>query len=148
MTRSSVAKVALFTVFFIVSQAGSFSCGADHEAWVWNCQSILDNWSLDDNTEYTDSNFSKCVTDEVGNQFIHDTVRTCNVAENDSCIVFISGTKNQGTFPPVAKGSDIKSFVQTAISKCASDDKLSAVENLDKAYLSMSTCYDANLCQM
>lgn len=141
-------KFTLISVLFVLSQAQTFYCGADHMAYVWNCQTILDNWPLDDNTQYSDSNLSKCDTMEVGNQVMHDTVRTCVAAENDSCIITISGTKNQGQFPPIVKGSDIKAFVQRAINECTNDNVLSASIFLSQGAVSVATCSDYNLCQI
>ena len=148
MAYPSAVRISLIALLLSVCLCDNFFCGEDAQAWVWNCQSILDNWTLDDNTEYTDTSFNKCVTNHVANEGGSDDIRICTVAENDSCVVYISGSKKQGDFPPVAIGSDIKSFVQKAVDQCAVADKLSAGESLEKSYLSLAVCSDASLCKL
>ncbi|KAI7872224.1 hypothetical protein BDF14DRAFT_1878038 [Spinellus fusiger] len=51
----------LTPAFLLTASTYAVSCGKNHKAWVWNCQTILDNWSLDDNTVYstTSSNMTR-----------------------------------------------------------------------------------------
>ena len=54
---------------------------------------------LNIHTYCTDTNFDKCIDENAETQVIYDTLGICTLAENDSCVVLIQGSKNYGTIP-------------------------------------------------
>ena len=154
MTSSSFAfRVAVLAVMCSVafSALDNIRCGDSHKAYVWNCQTLLDNWNLDDYTYYyvfQDHCIWKGMTKA--------TSAACKLLENDSCTLVISTPGSMmldgitGNSEEVAQypGFVLKEFVQQAINQCTDgDSQINAVYSTDRGTLcllnhgSADTCY-------
>ena len=115
-----IASLAL--IFSLFSSAVAVKCGGNHKAYVWNCQTLLDNWTLDDNADYS-ADYAGCLWSGVTRV---DSV-ACKLLENDSCTVVISVmTTNDYNYFGSRTGAEIKQFVQDAITQCTDGDEVSA----------------------
>ena len=115
MVNSLFIQVVLLALICSFAAAYNVNCGDNHKAYVWNCQTLLDNWTLDPNNEY--GVYSNCKW--IGITRVGTTA--CKLLENDSCTVVISGTGNAAY-----SGAEIRQFVQDSMNQCSGDDEVSA----------------------
>ncbi|KAI7871827.1 hypothetical protein BDF14DRAFT_1759376 [Spinellus fusiger] len=123
----------LTPAFLLIASTYAVSCGNNHKAWVWNCQTILDNWSLDDNIIYsadTDNCLAK-YNDKYGGY-------VCILAQDDSCALSIAiSAKTPGGG---RQGSELKQFVQDSINQCSSGNLVSASDGNSINFYSQKMC--------
>lgn len=96
------------------------TCGSDHKAYVWNCQTLLDDWPLDDSTWHsirfssTGKSFPRSAGRYYGSQ-------VCVWAENDSCFVAFFHNLHPGS-PSGSTGARFKYILQQSIADCTGGD--------------------------
>ncbi|KAI7863399.1 hypothetical protein BDF14DRAFT_1745460 [Spinellus fusiger] len=131
----------LTPAFLLIASTYAISCGKNHLAWAWNCQTILDNWSLDDNTVYLASKSTVCV-EKHQDKYLGSTV--CSLIRNDSCALAISSshlTTSKGQ-----TGKELKQFVTDAIAQCTFNNMVSASQGNALNIFSQKMCLsDANV---
>ncbi|KAI7872222.1 hypothetical protein BDF14DRAFT_1878036 [Spinellus fusiger] len=125
----------LTPAFLLIASTYAFSCGKNHQAWVWNCQTILDNWSLDDNTVYSAIKSPECANKQHSKYF--ESV-VCTLLKDDSCALSISASMI--TPANGHTGKELKQFVQNAISKCTYNNLVSASDGNAINFYSEKMC--------
>ncbi|KAI7872223.1 hypothetical protein BDF14DRAFT_1917717 [Spinellus fusiger] len=125
----------LTPAFLFIASTYAVSCGKNHKAWVWNCQTILDNWSLNDNTVYFATKSTDCLFRQ-DDKYFGSIV--CTLLKNDSCAVSISAstiTRSMGQ-----TGKQLKQFVKDSISQCTSNNLVSATQGNAINFYSQKMC--------
>ena len=153
MTISSLLlKITVFAVVLAAFCASAQDCGELDRAWVWNCQTLLDNWPLADDKYYGVDDACKWY----GMTMLND--RVCKLMENDSCAVTIAnaaggfwlgvaGASGNELLPGASvMGWEIKKFVQDAINSCTSDNMVSAKQGYDSGTVCLSNTDDSSGC--
>ena len=153
MTSSSlVLRVAVLVAICSVafSTLDDIRCGDSNKAYVWNCQTLLDNWYFDDYTYYYVFQ-DNCIWQGL----THGTSFACKLLENDSCTLVISTPGSMmldgitGDSEQVAKypGFVLKEFVQQAINQCTDgDSQVNAVYSTDRGTICLVNHENADTC--
>jgi hypothetical protein len=118
-----ISKVLIFLTYLILQvYSYEISCGNNHKAYVWNCQTLLDNWRLDDNKFYDPREYS-CLWSGI----TKGGTIGCKLLENDSCTLVISYSISQDGYSSAGyTGSELKKYVQDSINKCTSNNEVSS----------------------
>ena len=151
-TSSFIIKATIVAVMcsLVFSSLDNIQCGDSNKAWVWNCQTLLDNWSLDDYTYYyvfQDNCIWRGLT--------HGLSNACKILENDSCSLVISTPGSMmfdgitGNSEEVAKypGFLLKEFVQQTIDQCTDENnQVNSVYSTDRGTICLVNRDNADTC--
>ncbi|KAI7866497.1 hypothetical protein BDF14DRAFT_1811343 [Spinellus fusiger] len=104
-----------------VSANMSIECNPKHQAWDWNCQTLLDRWNFQDNTLYDPRNY-KCAWSGM----THYIEIGCKLLVNDSCTLVVTYGGGDHASAVGYTGAQMKAFMQQALSQCPKNNMLNA----------------------